>query len=213
MLTTFVAWHWGTKYDYRYTTRLYSSLERNFKGNFNLLFAHPFKTDMHLTEIPGCFARLRMFDADWQDYYRVSESFVCIDLDVVITGKLDDLFDTDADFKILSGANSSNPCPFNGSVMMLRRGKNKQVWNDFSLEAAKAVPFFEFPDDQGWLHHKLPHAETWKCGKESGIYAFQKPGWPKGTTDLPDRAKMVCFPGKRDPSQFEHLKWVRENWV
>lgn len=140
------------------------------------------------------------------------DRLACMDLDTVITGPLDEIFDRDNSFLILQGANSSNPCPYNGSIFMLRAGAHSEVWNDFSLEAAAKVPFFEFPDDQGWLAHKIPNAAGWLVGQGSGIYAFQKRGWPQGE-DLPADARMAVFPGWRSPEKFKHLPWVRENWI
>ncbi len=175
------------------------------------------ESDLPLTKIKGCFARLRMFDPLYQENIEIVahskiDRIVCMDLDTVITGPLDPLFDRDETFLILQGANAANPCPFNGSLMMLRAGHHSEVWSDFSLEKARAVPFYEFPDDQGWIHHMLPNAAGWKVGAESGVYAFQKPGWPKGD-DLPADARMVVFPGWRSPEKFKHLKWIKENWA
>jgi len=83
------------------------------------------------------------------------------------------------------------------------------VWTDFSLEAAQAVPFFSFPDDQAWLEAKLPDAAA--IGPEQGVYGFCKPGWNTGTA-LPKNARIVAFPGWRDPVGFGHLSWVAEHW-
>jgi hypothetical protein len=139
------------------------------------------------------------------------DRIVCIDLDVVITGSLDALFYRPEPFMILRGANSVNPCPYNGSVWMFRAGYRPDVWKDFSLEAARKIPYFEFPDDQGWLAYKLPNAIGWQVGSPSGIYAFQKPGWPQSNV-LPDDVRMVVFPGWRDPKQFKHLNWIKKHW-
>jgi hypothetical protein len=152
----------------------------------------------------------RMFDPSWQSAHDI-DRLVCLDLDLIVTGGLGELLDRPEPFVILRGANAANPCPFNGSVMMLQAGAHPEVWRDFSLEAAAKTPFYQFPDDQGWLAHKVPDAATWTVGSSSGIYAFQKPGWPKGD-DLPAHAKIVAFPGHRDPAQFTHLPWVTDNW-
>jgi hypothetical protein len=171
----------------------------------------PLIRDLELTKIKGCFARLRIFDREFQEWhFNIGDRIVCLDLDSVITGSIDYLFNTSADFLILQGANAANPCPYNGSVWMVRAGWRHDVWEDFSIEAASRVPFYEFPDDQGWFAHKLPGAPGWKVG-ESGIYAFRKPAWPKGDA-LPSNARIVCFPGNRDPSQFVSLPWVKEHW-
>ena len=68
-------------------------------------------------------------------------------------------------------------------------------------------------DDQGWIHHMMPSAAGWKGGKESGIYAFKKPGWPPHTFNLPQGARIVAFIGKRKPIMYERLPWVRQYWV
>jgi hypothetical protein len=166
--------------------------------------------DPELTKQPGCFVRLRMFDPDWQQQHGIDERAVCIDLDVVITGALDPLFDRPEPFVILQGANSINPCPFNGSLWMLRAGTHPELWRDFTPERAAAAPFFRFPDDQGWFWHKAPAAAGWRAGT-NGVYAFQKPGWPPGTA-LPRDARIVVFPGHRSPSRYIRLRWVQDNW-
>lgn len=167
--------------------------------------------DPALCNIKGCYARLRMFDPEWLAWIEV-DRLLCLDLDLVVTGGLDALVDRDEKFLILKGANAANPCPYNGSVMYLRVGCAPEVWKDFTVAEAKKAPYFSFPDDQGWLWHKLPRAAGWKCGSDSGIYAFKKPGWPANSDALPPDARIVAFPGARDPRQFTHLDWIKEHW-
>lgn len=208
---TVCCWAWGTKYDDSYFRKLAKGVARNLKQDFKFRIFSPENRDMPLTKIPGCFARLRMFDPRWQQENGVTGRLVCLDVDSVVTGNLDPLFDRDEDLVILHGANSSNPCKFNGSVMMLRAGKHPEIWHDFDRSKIHEIPHYEFPDDQGWIWHKVPDAAGWKAGPESGIYAFQKPGWPKGD-ELPKDARYVVFPGWRDPTKFANLKWIRDNW-
>lgn len=207
-------WFWGTKYNTTYVNRLARGLRRHLKQPYRFFVATPWEKDRHLIKIPGCFVRLRMFDPEWQrmNGLNIGDRLVCIDLDTVITGELDGLFDRPETFVILQGANSSNPCPYNGSVMMLKVGCHREVWDEFSLEAVAKVKFFEFPDDQGWLWHMLPCAAGWQCGR-SGIYAYRKPGWPTTGDYLPRDARMVVFPGSRDPMQIAGHDWVRKHWV
>lgn len=169
--------------------------------------------DPELLAHKGCFARLRMFDPGWQKNRGIDDRLVCMDLDTIITGPLDPLFDRPDSFVILGGGNSVNPCPFNGSLMMLRPGHNSIVWSMFSYEAACKLRYHEFPDDQGWIANWLPSAATWPCGRKSGVYAFKKPGWPSGSLSLPSDARMVVFPGARQPGDFKHLDWVKRNWT
>ena len=206
-------WVWGTKYNADYVRRWRDGINRNLRQPHDLLIFSPDDDTRYLTEIKGCFCRLKMFSPEWQEKIglETGERLVCTDLDVVFTGPLDPLFDRPEEFVILGGANALNPCDFNGSLMMLRGGSNHQIWSEFSVEKAKKQPFFEFADDQQWLFNNLPSAATWRVGKSSGIYSFQKRGWP-GNDILPEGARCVVFPGWRDPSRFLKLEWIRENW-
>jgi uncharacterized Zn-finger protein len=209
---TVVTFSWGSKYGPEYVNRLRAGVTRHLSAGHEFRVLIPAPEDMHLTEIPGCFARLRIFDPVWQAAQGLTGRIVCLDLDLIVTGPLDALFDRPEPFVILSGANKSNPCPYNGSVFMLRAGAHPEVWSDFTLDAARAAPFYQFPDDQGWFAHKLPGAAEWPCGPKSGIYAFRKPQWPVCDA-LPKDARIVAFPGHRDPSQFTNLRWVKEHWL
>lgn len=206
-------WKWLSKYPGHYVERLRSAVARNLEQEYKFAVFSPEAEDEYLTKVPGCFCRLRYFDREWQRKQGIQpgDRIVCIDLDVVITGQLDPLFDRDDTFVILSGANSTNPCPVNGSVQMLRAGEHQDVWRDFSLKNASMVQFDAFPDDQAWISHRIPNYAEWKAGPESGIYSFQKTTWPKGD-GLPKDARIVAFPGWRDPARFAHLDWVKANW-
>jgi hypothetical protein len=202
--------YWGTKYPTNYMARLKAGVERHLKQphEFRMFFPEP--EDLHLTEVAGCFARLRVFDPKWQEIHKITGRLVILDLDLIITGSLDGLFDRPEPFTILQGVNAANPCPYNGSVWMLQAGYRPDVWTDFSLEAAERVPYYAFADDQSWLAAKLPNSGAF--GPDQGVYAFQKPGWPKGNA-LPKNARIVAFPGWRDPVGFQHLDWVKQHWV
>lgn len=219
-------WLWGEKYPPVYVERLYRGVSKHLGQQFRFVcmtesdrianFSNGIERhaidDRELTKVQGCFARLRMFDPEWQYDRGVEDRLVCLDLDVVVTGSLDALFARPEDLLVLGGANASNPCPYNCSVMMLRRGVHPQLWSDFSLEAVASIEKYEFADDQGWLWHCLKDVATWRVGTVSGIYAFQKPGWPTGT-DLPKDARLVSFIGWRDPSKFVSLPWVQKHWI
>lgn len=199
-------WSWGDKYGPEYLTKLRSSLARNIEQPYRFLVIKP----ESLTQ--GCFCRLQMFDPAWQAErgVRPGDRLVQIDVDSIITGPLDPLFDRPGPFVILQGGNYQ-PCRFNGALWMQRAGAHPEIWSEFSLEAAAKIPFHEFPDDQGWLWHHLPDAPGWQTGPSSGCYVYQKPGWTTGEK-LPEGARFVTFAGKRRPDAIRHLDWVRGNW-
>lgn len=207
IVATFV---WGSKYGPEYEARLLRSVTRNLSLDHDLHIVRPDEHD-HLTKVPGCFARLRLFDPAWckRQGLEVGDRVLVLDLDLIVTGDLAPLFADDAPFRILTGVNASNPCPYNGSVWRLDVGHRPDVWSDFSLEAAAKVPHDKFPDDQAWFAAKMPGAAAY--GPADGVYAFHKPGWPRGEA-LPKGARIVAFPGWRDPAGFTHLEWVKQHW-
>jgi hypothetical protein len=226
MALVICTWLWGRKYSPIYVERLHAGLRKHLKQSFRFVcVTNPDRVvyfpdgiarreikDMDLTQLKGCFARLRMFDPAWQQDHLIDDRLVCVDLDVVITGELDPLFDRPEPLVILQGANTANPCPFNCSVMMLRAGAHAEIWNDFNVDRLDLIPQYDFPDDQGWIWHRAPHAAAWHVGPRSGIYAYKKRAWPPGDR-LPTDARIVAFPGSRDPNQFMHLPWVKEHWL
>ncbi len=224
-------WLWGNAYGEHYVRRLAAAVHRNLNeahrficftdGTRHLPEINQYQIpNTELTQVKGCFARLRLFDPSLQEKVCIKpgDRVVNLDLDLVVTGNLDGLLDRKDDFTILAGINSTNPCPYNGSVWMLRAGARPDVWNDFSVENYKrlGVPFHQFPDDQGWFNYKMPNSGAW--GPATGVYGFRKKGWTLGRDGspageaLPPGAKIVCFPGWRDPSKFTNIGWVRDNW-
>jgi hypothetical protein len=236
MSLTVCTWLWGTKFGPEDVAKLAAGVKRNLRQPhrficvtdreefFNAgIWSQAIGADIlatpmwsrGLTKVKGCFARLEMFNPEWQQEIGVKsgDRIVLVDLDSVITGQLDPLFDRPESFLIMQKGNASNPCPFNGALQMLRAGAHPEVWADFSLEAAAKTAHYEFPDDQGWLWHKLPNAAGWVCGQESGVYVYQKRGWPGGKVNikLPDGARLVTFINKT-PEAVGHLDWVKDNW-
>ncbi len=231
------SWLWGTKWPQQYAVNLFAGLRRNIEQEFRavLITDHPVTVatgadiivpipdeDRPLLDKPGCLVRMRMFDKAFQDSIgaKPGDRIVNIDIDSVITGKLGPLFDRDDEFTIMQGFNSTNPCPFNGSLWMFRAGERHDVFTDFSFQnyMALGVPFHAIPDDQGWLHYKFPNAAAYTPA--DGVYAFKKKTWPgqlKGGSDeqrhaLPEGARVVAFPG-RNPQQYMWLDWVKKHWA
>lgn len=206
-----VAFAWGDKYGPEYVERLKAAVARH-SPDLWFTVIRPAEDDP-LLDVAGCFTRLRLFDPAWCSAchdIEIGDRVLVLDLDLIVTGPLDLLFEGNEPFRILQGVNASNPCPYNGSVWRLDIGHRPDVWSDFSLEAAARVPHDAFPDDQAWFAHKMPDAGAFSGA--DGVYAFCKPGWPKGTA-LPRDAKIVAFPGWRDPVGFQHLDWVKEHWA
>jgi hypothetical protein len=138
---------------------------------------------------PSCYRRLSMFRRDAAAIF--GDRFVCMDLDVVIGGGLDPLFDRDDDLVIYNGTSPDRP--YNGSMMMLRAGCRPQVYEEFT--EARAIEAGEqfTGSDQAWLAHILGFGEaTW--GDTDGVYWYGS----RYQRNRPN-ARLLFFPGALKP--------------
>lgn len=175
-----------------------------------------------------CFRRLKLFDPAMRDL--IGERMVSLDLDTVIVGPLDSLFDRPEPFVIWS--DPSRLLPYCGSQWMLTAGYRPDVFTTFNYEEWRRLKPTRgwHGSDQAWMAHKLPGAATW--GKADGVYSYrldllregQQPDGLKRfrrktriyrRPKLPEGARIVHFHGLFDPSQpviLDAVPWVAENW-
>src|SRR5688572_22386450 len=182
MSLAIVTWRWGTKYGTEYVAKLKAGVARNLNRPHEFICFRddvPIP-DVHLLKVrDGCYVRLRMFDAEWRKRNGF-DTVLCFDLDTVITGDLGPIVDRPEPFVILHRTHF-NPCPFNGSVMLLRDGAPQQVWDDFNIADAEQVSMADGSwrgSDQTWIAHKAPKAAGFTL--TDGVYGFLKLGWTTG---------------------------------
>jgi hypothetical protein len=140
---------------------------------------------------PQCLRRISMFSPDAAKIF--GDRFVCMDLDCVVTGPLDDLFHDSYDFRIYRGTAPGRF--YNGSMMLIEAGCRPQVYNNFTIEGAAEAGRNFVGSDQAWISHCLGGGEaTW--GPEHGVHWF-------GSYDRPTQdTKIIFFPGEQKPWSF-----------
>jgi hypothetical protein len=193
--------------------------------------------DDGLLEKGGCYVRLKMFAPEMADI--IGPRFVSIDLDAVITGPLDPLFEGGEDFKIWK--NVGRGCRYCGSMFMMDAGARKQVWETFNpddLNFRQVGQKFKrkleperwvhpeaiaagnvIGSDQAWISTVLgPGESVWTA--TDGVLSFKVDCAASGQNirvrrSLPSHGRIVFFHGAEDPSQ-ENLRrdhdWIGEHW-
>lgn len=140
---------------------------------------------------PNCYRRLSMFRRDAASIF--GERFVCMDLDCVIGGSLDPLFDRKEDLVLFKGTVSDRP--YNGSLMLIRAGCRPKVHENFSQEAADISGATLRGSDQAWLAHCLGWGEkTWS--ERDGVFWYGSLYKSLAQTVKP---RALFFPGKIKP--------------
>ena len=116
---------------------------------------------------PQCLRRIAMFRPDAAEIF--GKRFVSMDMDCIITGPLDPLFDRADDFVMYRGTHQVRP--YNGSMMMMTAGVRPEVYERFTPGAAAEAGQRFIGSDQAWISHVLGAGEaTW--GVEDGVYAY-----------------------------------------
>lgn len=153
---------------------------------------------------PNCFRRLAMFRCDAAKTF--GKRFVSLDLDCIIGGQLDPLFDRPEDLVLFKGTSPDRP--YNGSMMLVSAGCRPQLYDRFDQAAADESGARFFGSDQAWLMHCLgPKEATWS--EADGVWHLQR--------FLQNARKaqptVLFFPGKRKPWELAPVfPYMRKNY-
>lgn len=151
---------------------------------------------------PSCYRRLKTFSREAVEIF--GPRIVSIDLDSVITGRLEPLWDRPEDFvgwesiikiKHHTGVKRTR---FNGSMYLLRTGTRLKVWEDFDPVKSPKLTMTKrlFGSDQAWMSLMLPEEAAWTVA--DGVYSYREHVRRNGYK-LPDDARIVFFNGHDDP--------------
>lgn len=154
---------------------------------------------------PNCFRRLAMFRRDAAKIF--GERFVCMDLDCVIGGPLDPLFDREEDLVLFKGTAPGRP--YNGSMMLIKAGCRPHVYETFDQAGADESGDKFLGSDQAWLAHSLGSGEaTWDEG--DGVWFYGK-HWLREIKRA--HARILFFPGKIKPWVLVKIyPFITNNW-
>jgi hypothetical protein len=176
-----------------------------------------------------CYVRLKAFARDAAEF--LAPRFVSLDLDTVVVGPLDPLFDRPDPFVIWS--DPSQITPYCGSQWMLTAGAHAEVYEHFDAMRAATLRKKNgyLGSDQAWMAYMLPNAPVWT--RPDGVYSFRMhllknrgaewvgnrfKRWMrrKGIPRLPENARIIHFHGLYDPSQLylhRSIPWIENNWI
>jgi len=140
--------------------------------------------------LPQCFRRISMFRPDAADVF--GERFASVDLDMVVFGNLDHIFNCKDDFRMLRGG--SNKRPYNGSLLIMTAGSRPQVYNNFTPQAAKKACAKFVGSDQAWISDCLGWGEKVFNRQDDGIYFLSRGVFKR--LKLSDDIKLAFFPGE-----------------
>lgn len=167
--------------------------------------------------VPGtCFVRLMMRKPGWAESIGATRC-LSLDLDMVIVDDLTPIVDRPEDCVFWHNPNFPKPrrAFYQTSMQLFDAGARPELWTDFDTkETPKWVNWRFGGAEQAWVSERLDWAEA-HWDHRDGVYgAGRLADWGDGVqSSLPSNARIVSFPGNREPSQPEVQEkhpWVRD---
>tara|TARA_B100001093_G_scaffold519689_1_gene609865 strand:+ start:2930 stop:3736 length:807 start_codon:yes stop_codon:yes gene_type:complete len=229
---------WGNKYPAEYVNRLYSMVQRNLSRPFKFICLtenseNLFEEIVHFP-LPSVGPDLLGPERGWNklgvfsEYlYGLSGTVLCLDLDLIITGPLDDLFDYPGDVVIINDWIKTDGTG-NSSVYRFEIGSHPDIITNF-LERHKSIRK-NHRNEQEYLSAALIAKgalsywpETWcrsfkrHCIKPFSLFLSRE-------TTIPADTRVIVFHGRPDPHEalsgysgkwyrnFKPAIWINDYW-
>jgi hypothetical protein len=227
---------WGNKYSPEYVNKLYGMVKRNTTVPFvfHCMTEQSLGVAPEINVLPlpnmglhGWWYKLYLFN---NNFYGLSGEILFLDLDIVITGSLDEIV-TYAPGRFCI-ASDGRPGAYNSSVMRFNIGSMDFVWNSFIFQQEKIVA--DFHGDQDWIQHQVLTADIYPfplvvsykfdCNARAKFGGGLLGKWlrtkglfmPSGEAIYPKDARIILFHGKPDPEDVMHRpydKYRRAPWI
>ena len=153
------------------------------------------------------FPKIGLFRRDAADW--LGERVLYLDLDCVIVGSIDAIVNRPEPLVLWRNPGYGRKpqwAPFNTSMILLDAGCRQEIFESFDPE--RGVPHWD-GDDQDWVSARVPR-DIAHWDHTHGVWnQSQIPG-----SRLPAGARIVHFPGRRDPSMPEMQQrhpWIAEH--
>jgi len=234
---------WGGKYPASDVNQLYSMVKKNLGVPFAFycitedaegLLEGIKVLPLYDGSLTGWWHKLSIFR---KDFYGLSGTALFLDLDIVITAKIDELFLFQPGRTCsIEDKGGSKWNVINSSVVRYEIGKLDYVWQGFLYNQKWIMD--NMHGDQDWLGLVVPSVEVYPAG---WVVSYKKDcnsrGWkvlgnlgewlmkkgylkPLGEATLPKKTKIVIFHGKPDPIDvvnkpykiWKKAPWIQKYW-
>jgi len=240
---TIVCMKWGSRYSTQYVNCLWSMIQRQTSRSTRLICYtdDPVGIDAAILTLPISPLPLpaRVANKPWrkitlwaQDVPGISGDVLYLDLDVVITGSLDDFFDyqPQSTFCVIENWTQIGSGIGNTSCYRFRVGAHPYLYTRM-LEDPESV-LAAYRNSQTYISHTIKEKVFWPDAWCQSFKHSLLPPWPLNflrSPELPPTTKVVCFTGKPDVDEardgrwealwykkiYKHVRptpWIAEHW-
>jgi hypothetical protein len=234
---------WGTRYPGEYVNKLWSMIKRNTQRPTRLVCftddASEIDPDVVVFALPPIAIPERVAWSPWRKISLwqapladLEGDVLFMDLDVVITGPLDDFFDyAPGAFCIAENWTQPGMGVGNTSVYRWRVGSNTHIFDQFVRDPEAELKAYGI--EQRYVSVSVDGIKFWPKDWCVSFKHTLLPKWPMNlfkVAPLPTETRVVAFTGKPDPDEaeigvwpvsawykkiYKHVRptpWITENW-
>ena len=223
---TVICIKWGTRYGSDYVNRLFSMVKRNTKNPTRFVCftddATGVDQGVEIRPLPSInipdhvswtpWRKLSLWQNPLED---LSGDLLFLDLDLVVTGNLDDFFSYEpGKYAVIHNWTQPNLKIGNTSCFRFTVGKHTHIFDQFN--AAPDTVLSQFRIEQQYISDQIPDQVFWP---EDWCLSFKHnlmPRWPLNffqEPELPKNARIIAFTGKPDPEDAVVGKWPEKNFL
>lgn len=151
----------------------------------------------------GCLPRLWMYSPEAQ----LEGQVLALDLDIIITGSLDDIASYRGEFCVRSKFQQGEEHKADGDIIGFRSGARKNLWDKFTQDPQR-VEASTGGRERYYYRAADECKDRWQNLYPGQIISYKRHVKGKG---LPRNARIVSCHGNPRPHEINE-KWAKENW-
>ncbi len=225
MTQTVICMKWGKRYGADYVNRLHSMVQRHTTRPTRLVCytddAESITSAVETYPLPHIELpeKRRWFPwrkiSLWQkELEGISGEVLYLDLDVVVTGGLDDFFDyMPGHYCVARNWTQPSEKIGNTSVYRFQVGAHTYLYDRIMNDCEDVMA--RHSNSQTFISREINDMNFWPDAWCMSFKHSLIPAWPLNlfvTPSLPPNTKVVAFTGKPDPDEAIEGRWPREHW-
>jgi hypothetical protein len=220
-MQTIVCMKWGDRYPAAYVNCLWSMIKRNTARPTRLVCYTDDASgiDPEVTTFPMLQLTLptRLVKKPWRkialwarELPGLSGDVLFLDLDIVITGSLDQFFDYEpaSTFCVIENWTQMGSGIGNTSCYRFRVGAHSYIYENLRRDPSGITG--AYPNSQTYISRTITEKTFWPASWCVSFKHTLIPRWPLNffrPAPLPADTKIVCFTGKPDPDEARDGRW------
>lgn len=224
-MQTIICMKWGTRYGADFVNRLYNSIQRHTERNTRLICftddSSGINTNVQCQPIPDIDLPDDQINTPWRKLtmwaYPLADiegDVLFLDLDLVITGCLDDMFDFEAGrFCVIRNWTQPNANIGNTSCFRFPAGKYTHIFEDINANSEAILKKYRI--EQVYISREIDDMVFWPSLWCASFKHTLLPKWPLNffkTPELPRDTKVIAFTGKPDQDEAVIGVWPVKKW-